>query len=185
MTVSQNSSSNLTNVNVARSFLSIEKNNFIVSVNICDHDYIVSFRTQSILFSFSGVVEASSYMIPLPLLRLSGRRNVTTCLLMTASFSLLILLIIPSNMTGCKVAASLLGRLCVSAVFSVIIIHAFELFPTMTRNTAVGSSSSMAHVGSVFAPYLVDFFVSVILYNIIVFPLTDTVVPINCSFQSN
>ncbi|XP_046737945.1 organic cation transporter protein-like [Diprion similis] len=104
------------------------------------------------------VVEATSYVIPVPLLRVVGRRAVATGLLLTASFALLLLLIIPTNMTGWKVAASLLGRLCVSAVFSVIIIHAFELFPTVTRNTAIGTSSTMAHAGSVFAPYLVDFF---------------------------
>ncbi|XP_068990501.1 organic cation transporter protein-like [Neodiprion pinetum] len=108
--------------------------------------------------ALSGVVEATSYVFPVPLLRVVGRRTVATGLLLTASFALLLLLIIPTNMTGWKVAASLLGRLCVSAVFSVIIIHAFELFPTVTRNTAIGTSSTMAHAGSVFAPYLVDFF---------------------------
>ncbi|XP_048506554.1 organic cation transporter protein-like isoform X2 [Athalia rosae] len=118
-----------------------------------------SLKTDPYIYvALSGIVEATSYMIPVPLLRVFGRRAVATGLLLTASFALLLLLIIPPNMTMWKVAASLLGRLCVSAVFSVIIIHAFELFPTMARNTAVGTSSTMAHAGSVFAPYLVDFF---------------------------
>lgn len=52
------------------------------------------------------------------------------------------------------------GRLCISAVFAVVILHTAELFPTEIRNSAIGTSSTMAHVGSISAPYIVDLLVS-------------------------
>ncbi|XP_043487909.1 organic cation transporter protein-like [Polistes fuscatus] len=55
---------------------------------------------------------------------------------------------------------ALFGKLCVSSVFIAVIIHCSELFPTVMRNIAIGSSSTWAHIGSTIAPYLVDYFVS-------------------------
>ncbi|KAG7213733.1 hypothetical protein KM043_002967 [Ampulex compressa] len=86
-------------------------------------------------------------------------RTASTALLLTGAATLFVLLAVPSHMTPYKLAAALLGRLCVSGVFCVTIVHACELFPTTIRNSAIGTSSSWAHVGSTFAPYLVDFFV--------------------------
>jgi MFS family permease len=55
---------------------------------------------------------------------------------------------------------AMVGRLCIGAVYSVIILHTAELFPTVNRNAAVGTSSTMSHVGSLLAPYIVDLLVS-------------------------
>lgn len=46
--------------------------------------------------------------------------------------------------------------MCISAVFVVVILHTAELFPTTVRNSAIGASSTMAHIGSISAPYIVD-----------------------------
>lgn len=48
------------------------------------------------------------------------------------------------------------GRLCASGVFAVVILHTTELFPTLLRNTAIGSGSTAAHIGSMSAPFIVD-----------------------------
>lgn len=48
------------------------------------------------------------------------------------------------------------GRTCISAVFAVIILQTAELFPTDLRSSALGTSSTMAHVGSISAPYIAD-----------------------------
>lgn len=48
------------------------------------------------------------------------------------------------------------GRTCISAVFAVVILHTAELFPTHLRSSAIGLSSTMAHVGSISAPYIAD-----------------------------
>jgi hypothetical protein len=65
-----------------------------------------------------------------------------------------------SDMTDAIIGVAMVGRLCIGAVYSVIILHTAELFPTVNRNTAVGTSSTMSHVGSLVAPYIVDLLVS-------------------------
>ncbi|XP_026466865.1 solute carrier family 22 member 8-like [Ctenocephalides felis] len=75
---------------------------------------------------------------------------------MTASLCLLSILAIPQESSIALMIVGLVGRLCISGVFSVVILHTSELFPTLNRNSAIGSSSTMAHVGSIAAPYIVD-----------------------------
>lgn len=56
------------------------------------------------------------------------------------------------------------GRTGISAVFAVIILQTAELFPTELRSSAIGTSSTMAHVGSISAPYIADLLGSVAWY---------------------
>jgi len=65
-----------------------------------------------------------------------------------------------SDMTGAIMSVAMVGRLCIGAVYAVIILHTAELFPTANRNAAVGTSSTMSQVGSTLAPYIVDLLVS-------------------------
>jgi MFS family permease len=69
-----------------------------------------------------------------------------------------------SDMTDTIMSVAMVGRLCIGAVYSVIILHTSELFPTVNRNTAVGTSSTMSHLGSLSAPYIVDLLVSHAIY---------------------
>jgi len=54
----------------------------------------------------------------------------------------------------------MMGRFGISAVYSVMTLHTAEMFPTQIRNSALGTSSTMAHVGSITAPYIVDLLVN-------------------------
>lgn len=53
------------------------------------------------------------------------------------------------------------GRFGISAVYAIVTLHTAEMFPTEIRNSALGTSSTMSHVGSIAAPYVVDFLVRV------------------------
>lgn len=52
------------------------------------------------------------------------------------------------------------GRFGISAVYSIVTLHTAEMFPTSIRNSALGTCSTMSHVGSIAAPYVVDFLVN-------------------------
>lgn len=48
------------------------------------------------------------------------------------------------------------GRFGITSVYAIMTLHTAELFPTEIRNSALGISSTFAHIGSIFAPYIVD-----------------------------
>lgn len=55
----------------------------------------------------------------------------------------------------------MLGRYGITSVYAVMTLHTAEMFPTEIRNSALGISSTCAHVGGIAAPYIVDILVSV------------------------
>ena len=64
------------------------------------------------------------------------------------------------------------GKFGVSAAFAVIYVWSAELFPTMVRNSGMGSSSMMARVGGMICPYIADLvssFDSVLCYLLSIF----------------
>jgi MFS family permease len=65
-----------------------------------------------------------------------------------------------SDMTDVIMGVAMVGRLCIGADYSVIILYTAELFPTVNRNVAVGTCSTMSQIGSILAPYIVDLLVS-------------------------
>lgn len=99
------------------------------------------------------------------MLQIIGRRGTSFILLLCSAISFSILLVLPDienirMLKDIQMFVALLGRLCVSSVFVAVIVHCSELFPTIMRNIAIGTSSTWAHIGSTLAPYLVDYFVS-------------------------
>ncbi|XP_060594048.1 organic cation transporter protein-like isoform X2 [Ruditapes philippinarum] len=51
---------------------------------------------------------------------------------------------------------AMLGKIGASAAFSMVYVYSAELFPTVVRNAGMGSSSCMARVGGMIAPYIAD-----------------------------
>ncbi|OXU21339.1 hypothetical protein TSAR_002331 [Trichomalopsis sarcophagae] len=102
-----------------------------------------------------GVTEIPAYLVPTPILMLVGRRQASSALFIISGLLLLTILSISREATAVLVAASLVARFCLSAAYGVFILYTSEFFPTISRNSALGSSSAMAHVGSIIAPYSV------------------------------
>ncbi|KAJ4449850.1 hypothetical protein ANN_01256 [Periplaneta americana] len=109
-----------------------------------------------IYVAVAGAVEAVGYVLPIPMLKFMGRRTTSVVLYFISGVSLLLIIPIPQDMSMTIMGVAMVGRLCIGAVYSVIILQTSELFPTVNRNTAVGTSSTLSHVGSISAPYLVD-----------------------------
>lgn len=104
----------------------------------------------------NGLVEAPSYIMPLTLLSIFGRKSTASFLFLVSGISLISILAISPIMTSGMLCMALIGRFCISAVFSVIILHTSELFPTTNRNSAIGTSLAVSQFGTVAAPYIVD-----------------------------
>lgn len=68
-------------------------------------------------------------------------------------------MLINSDWSMGVLSAALVGRLCSSAAYSVAVLFTTELFPTETRNTAIGMCTTVAQFASIIAPYTVDLLV--------------------------
>ncbi|KAI4498563.1 hypothetical protein M0802_006269 [Mischocyttarus mexicanus] len=103
-----------------------------------------------------GITEIPAYFIPTPILMYAGRRQACAVMYSLTAILLISILAIPANETLAIIIVALTARFVLSAVYSIMILYTSELFPTITRNSAVGSSSAMSHVGSVASPYVAD-----------------------------
>lgn len=116
-----------------------------------------NFTTDKYIYcALNGAVEAPGYLISFACLALFGRKPVSCLLFLMSGISLLIILIIPKEIQLAIVIMALVGRFCISAVFAVIILQTSELFPTVNRNSAIGTSLTVCQLGAVAAPYIVD-----------------------------
>ncbi|XP_034662428.1 organic cation transporter protein [Drosophila subobscura] len=104
----------------------------------------------------TGLVDIPSYLVPVIMLRFTGRRITTSFLFLWTGVSLLLVLAVPTGSTTWIVAFAMLGRFGISATYSVVTLYTAELYPTQIRNSALGTCSTFAHVGSISAPYVVD-----------------------------
>ncbi|CAK9831613.1 Organic cation transporter protein [Anthophora retusa] len=103
-----------------------------------------------------GLTEIPAYLIPTPILMIMGRRPGSSVLYIIAALCLLCILVIPTTQSDAIMVVSLIGRFSASAAYGIAILYSSELFPTVCRNSAVGTNSAMSHVGSVAAPYVAD-----------------------------
>nr|XP_018897257.1 PREDICTED: organic cation transporter protein-like [Bemisia tabaci]XP_018897258.1 PREDICTED: organic cation transporter protein-like [Bemisia tabaci] len=115
-----------------------------------------NFAANKYLFiALNGVCEVPSYFLPIPLLRLYGRKATAMMLYFCSGMAQLSILFFNRSQVNWVTAVALFGRFTGSAVFGSLILQTTELFPTAQRNSAVGSSLMIAQVGSFVAPFLV------------------------------
>lgn len=103
-----------------------------------------------------GITEVPAYLIPTPILMFAGRKQACAVMYSLTALLLLSILAISAKETLTIIIVALTARFILSAAYSIVILYTSELFPTITRNSAVGSSSAMSHIGSVASPYVVD-----------------------------
>lgn len=104
----------------------------------------------------TGMVDIPCFAMPMILLKITGRRNTTIILYTLAGSALLAVLAVPAGYANIVVLFAMMGRFGITAVYSIVTLYTAELFPTNIRNSALGTCSTMAHVGSISAPYVVD-----------------------------
>lgn len=105
------------------------------------------------------MVDILAYTTSIVWLTYVGRKWGCFSYYVLAAACMLILLAIPQHETSVVVAVAMIGRLGVSAAYAIITLYTTELFPTEVRNSAAGISSTCGHMGSMMAPFVVDFLV--------------------------
>ncbi|KAG4075613.1 hypothetical protein HA402_003438 [Bradysia odoriphaga] len=105
----------------------------------------------------TGLVDILAYLFTVLTLKFVGRRVSSFVLFAFAGLCLLALLAIPQEAAIWVVSLAMFARFGITAVYSVVTLHTAELFPTSLRSSALGTSSTIAHVGSIAAPFVVDF----------------------------
>lgn len=105
----------------------------------------------------TGLVDIFAYLFTVVTLKFVGRKVSSFVLFAFAGLCLLSLLAVPQDAAVWVVTLAMCARFGITAVYSVVTLHTAELFPTSLRSSALGTSSTIAHVGSIAAPFVVDF----------------------------
>ena len=77
-----------------------------------------------------------------------GRRKTLVGFMLLGGISCSLIPVLPKN------AMALIGKLAISASFSIIYIQSTELFPTVLRNSGLGLCSCFARIGGIVAPFI-------------------------------
>ncbi|XP_062868189.1 solute carrier family 22 member 4 [Trichomycterus rosablanca] len=103
----------------------------------------------------SAAVEVPAYIISWFMFCYWPRR---LCLFSTLSLGGVVLLfvhLVPEYMNYVAISLEMLGKFGVTIAFAIVYAFTAELYPTVLRNTAVGTCSMASRLGSIFAPYFI------------------------------
>ncbi|XP_075957620.1 organic cation/carnitine transporter 2-like [Anarhichas minor] len=104
----------------------------------------------------SAAVEVPAYTSSWLALRYVPRRLSVFCILLIGGVSLYFLQLVPKSLSELSVALEMLGKFVITAGTSLMFVYTAELYPTALRNTATGTCSAVAKVGSSIAPFLLQ-----------------------------
>lgn len=108
----------------------------------------------------TGTVDIFGYIVSIFILKWSTRRLSQFTLFVLAGAFLLLVLGISKEREYVLLAFAMASRFCITSVYAILTLHTAEMFPTEVRNSVLGISSTAAHFGSFFAPYIGEFHAS-------------------------
>ena len=109
-------------------------------------------------FIFAGLVEIPSYMLSVILLSWLGRRKSLFFFMMGTALSCWTCMNLQRHEVTNAAwlsAMAMLGKFCISASFAVIYVYTSELFPTVIRNVALGTTTVASRLGGISCPFVV------------------------------
>ncbi|XP_071113439.1 organic cation transporter protein-like [Haliotis cracherodii] len=111
-------------------------------------------------FTIANIVETLAYVICIFLLDRAGRKKLHCGSMMLGGIACLATMFPVmygnSSHTWITTALSMIGKLGASGAFAIIYVFSAELFPTVVRNSGMGSSSVFARVGGIISPFVAD-----------------------------
>lgn len=105
-------------------------------------------------FFIAGAVEFPAYVLSIFVLKRVGRKLPMIINMIIGGLACILIIPIPDHLLWLKITLAMLGKFCITASFAIIYVFSAEIFPTVVRNVGVGSSSTIARIGSILAPFV-------------------------------
>ncbi|XP_033496401.1 organic cation/carnitine transporter 2-like [Epinephelus lanceolatus] len=102
----------------------------------------------------SAAVEVPAYIFCWVVVRYFPRRLSVTCLLLLGGVSLFLIQLVPQSLSDLAVALEMVGKFGLSTGAALIYIYTAEIYPTVLRNTATGTCSSVSRVVICIMPFI-------------------------------
>ncbi|KAJ8407435.1 hypothetical protein AAFF_G00272920 [Aldrovandia affinis] len=102
----------------------------------------------------SGACEMASYITAFLVLRYCRRRFTLFALMLLSGSMLLIVQLLPQDMSALTLPMVMLGKTATTAGACFIYVYSIELFPTVVRTMGVGLVSTSGCISSITAPYI-------------------------------
>ncbi|CAN9501812.1 unnamed protein product [Ophioblennius macclurei] len=103
----------------------------------------------------SAMVEIPAYFMSWVMFRWWSRRlSLCTTFLLGGSLLLLVQLL-PAHLVFLAIALEMTGKCALTTAYAIVYAYSAELYPTVLRNTAVGTCSMAARIGSITAPFFI------------------------------
>ncbi|XP_022101568.1 organic cation transporter protein-like isoform X1 [Acanthaster planci] len=112
-------------------------------------------------FFLLALVEAPVYGIDFFIVRRFGRKRPVIAFFFSGAMACLLIAFLPMktasglDLSALLVAMAMIGKFYANAAFEVTLLISAEVFPTVLRNTATGSSSTIGRSSAIMAPFIV------------------------------
>ncbi|XP_060911086.1 solute carrier family 22 member 4-like [Labrus mixtus] len=103
----------------------------------------------------SALVEIPAYTLSWVMFRWFSRRLSLSSTLFMGGLFLLLIQLVPANQIFLAITLEMMGKFAVTTAFAIVYAYTAELYPTVLRNTALGTCSMVSRVGSIIAPYFI------------------------------
>ncbi|XP_041657460.1 solute carrier family 22 member 5-like [Cheilinus undulatus] len=103
----------------------------------------------------SALVEIPAYILSWIMFRWCSRRLSLSSTLFLGGLFLLLIQLVPANLIFLAISLEMLGKFAVTTAFAIVYAYTAEVYPTVLRNTALGTCSMASRIGSIIAPYFI------------------------------
>uniref|UniRef100_A0A8C8FB44 Major facilitator superfamily (MFS) profile domain-containing protein n=1 Tax=Oncorhynchus tshawytscha TaxID=74940 RepID=A0A8C8FB44_ONCTS len=102
----------------------------------------------------SAAIEVPAYVISWLFLRYLPRRISASASMLLGGGALYFIQLVPPSLPSLSIALEMLGKFGMAIGTALMYAYTGELYPTVIRNTALGSCAMISRVGSIIAPYI-------------------------------
>ncbi|CAN7949195.1 unnamed protein product, partial [Ixodes pacificus] len=105
-------------------------------------------------FAIAGAVEFPAYAISIVIIKRIGRRISQCGCMVLAGCSCLLTIFFSGQTLWLKIAFAMLGKFLITGSYGILYVYSAEIYPTVVRNVGMGSSSTIARLGAIIAPFV-------------------------------